>query len=535
MAASSIMAIVEGANNKQPMPPKFISDDDMAKLSPPPPKFISDDDFAKMSQQPISRGEAAVTTLADSTTGGMLPTIHGLEEGYEAAKNSKSLSEALPNAKAAFSEARSGAQQDVASANEQYPYQSTALNIAGSVPVAAALPGGTALRAAGAGLLSGTGQAIGHANSPMEAAQDIGTGGLIGGSAGGLGAVAKGLGAAGQDLANTSDKYALSGAGFMLKDFRNASDKGKVGDLANTIRQEGLLKAGDTVSDVAEKSQVALDDSSQKLNSIWNQLKAASASPEAKNLDLQKQLDLHGFDPVLHKDEVLSTLQAQMKGQPGGPEAINKVGNYMDQLSKEYPDKISADDIRSIRQNVDQTINWSKRNNELPANQQAFKGLASYIRNKIDDQAEAAAAVGKPDLAKSLKSENARMSNLITINDAASDKVSRGDANRFLSLTDSIAGAGAMGGMMAHSPEHLLTNAVVGGGAALANKGARTYGPGLMSTATNALSGPANAVAPSLNTLGTGIQSSVPVVNQVVNQLAHRPDVKNYQLLGHGK
>lgn len=480
---------------------------------------------------PIGRGEAAVTTLADSSTGGLLPTISGLEEGYEAAKNSKSLSDVIPNAKKAFGEARSGAQQDVASANEQYPYQSAGLGLVGGAPLSMVVPGGTVAKSIGGGLLAGAGQAAGHANSLDEAGSDIVQGGAVGGALGAAGGALKKLSGLGPALKDTSDKYALSGAGFMLKDFRNAANKGKVPELASTIRKEGLLKAGDSVTDVADKTVKALDDSGQKLDSIWEKLKEAKSSAKASDLKIDDQLNLHGFDPGLHKEEVLSALQGKLKGEVGGAQAISKVSGYLDDIAKDYPGELKPSDVRDIRQKVDQVVNWSQKTQELPANQKAFKELASFIRNKIDTQAETASKVGFDDLGKELKSENKRMSHLITIGDAASDKVNRNDANRFLSLTDYATGAGTMGGLMAHSPESAITNVPLAVGAAFANKGFREYGNGLMSTATNALSGPASALAP-LSQAAPVVQRAAPAV---VQSIPHRPDVKSRPILGHGK
>lgn len=530
------MALVEGVDNKPKAPPKFISDDDMTKLAPQAasmPKFISDEDIDKF-DKPIGRTRAGLATTLDAATLGTYPTVSGLQAGYEAAKSAPSLSEALPNAVQAFKNERGLVQGDVSKAQEQYPYQSAALQVAGSLPAAAVLPGGSLAKSAAGGLISGAGQAIGHANTPGEAASDIGTGGLIGGGLGALGSAAKGLGRAEESLKNTSDKYALSGAGFMLKDFRNATNKGKVPELANTIRKEGLLKAGDSVSDVADKTVKALDDSGQKLDSIWDKLKEAASSTKKNDLSIDDQLNLHGFDPGLHKEEVISTLQGKLKGDVGGTQAISKVEGYLDDLAKDYPGELKPSDVRDIRQKVDQVVSWSKKTQDLPANEKAFKELASFIRGKIDTQAETAAKVGFSDLGSALKSENKRMSNLITIGDSASDKVSRNDANRFLSLTDYATGAGALSGLMAHSPEHMMVNAPIALGAAFANKGAREYGNGIMSAGTNALSqmaSPLTAAQPALNAVGSGIQSASPVINQ----LAHRPDVKKYQPLGHGR
>ncbi len=524
------MALVEGANNKI-APPKFISDADMVKSGPP--KFISDEEMTGKPSQPMGRGEAAITTLADSTTGGLLPTISGLQEGWEAAKNSPSISEAWPNAKKAFEEARSQAQSNTQAASDQYPYQTLGVGLVGGAVPAAILPGGTAMKSVAGGLLSGAGHAIGHANTIGEAAQDVGTGAVVGGGLGLLGAGIRKVGSLSNDLSESSDKFALKGAGFGKKDFEIASGKGKIGDLANTIRNDSLLKTGDSVEDVAKKTGAALDDSGDKLNSIWGKLKDAASSDKAKDLSINDQIDLHGFDPGLHKDEVLSTLKNKMKGEVGATGAINKVSGYLDDLAKDYPEDLKPSDIRDIRQKVDQVVNWSKKTQELPANQKAFAGLANFIRDKIDTQANAASKVGFPDLADALKSENKRMSNLITIGESAADKVSRNDTNRLFSPTDYASGLGgaAIGAMIPGSPEDRMKHAAEGAGLGLINKGLRTYGPGLMSSATNIgskIAYPGSLLSPATEPLGKGIQSAAPAINQIL----HRPDVVGHKTLG---
>ncbi len=159
---------------------------------------------------PIGRGQAAVTTLADSSSLGMMPTLQGLDEGWEAAKKSPTISDAPSKAMDAFLKARYQAQSDVKSANEQYPYQSMALNAVGSVPMSV-LPGGTIGKSIAGGLISGAGQAAGHANTAEDAASGILESGAMFGGFGTAGKAAKTLGIIGVknegNVANAADAF----------------------------------------------------------------------------------------------------------------------------------------------------------------------------------------------------------------------------------------------------------------------------------------------------------------------------------------
>ncbi len=114
-----------------------------------------------------------------------------------------------------------------------------------------------------------------------------------------------------------------------------------------------------------------------------------------------------------------------------------------------------------------------------------------------------------------LKEANAAYSKLAMLDRIAHNRVGALSSNRAISLTDTIAGAGAAA--LGHSP---MGAAGMAAGAALANKAGRTFGNPLMAAGANAAAKGVEA-APGL--LKAAPQGLLPAVGVASENLGHAP------------
>ncbi len=272
--------------------PSLIDQDDQKK--------ILADYLAKL-QNPntppsIDRGKAAITSLADSSSLGTFPTIQGLEQGWEAAKNSPSISGAPSQAMDAFLKARGQAQNDVSAANQEYPYQSMAINAAGSLPMNTMLPGGTLGKSIASGLMMGAGQSVGHANSPSEATSTLGQNAALMGGLGTIGSLGL-IGVKNEgNLADATEAFLAN----RLKKTNPLAAEEPAGELVDKSRMFGFLKNENMEAAAAtDKTNTGINQSKRKYGDISDNAAMMLNNLEARFGDdpiVGKIKDAQGFD-----------------------------------------------------------------------------------------------------------------------------------------------------------------------------------------------------------------------------------------------
>lgn len=397
--------------------------------------------------------------------------------------------------KDAFKEGRQGRIDLQNKAQEDHPTISTVANIGSSLISAPLLPIGAGAKGAmkmGAAL--GAANAAGSAGSVGEAAQDIG-GGVAGGAAGyGL---AKTVGAgASSALSGFAESKAYKAAGAMLKDFRSAfsKDPQKINELGRTMLDNGLVKMGDDVSSIAQKSEGLRRETGQKIGEVYDKVLSSITSPENQaNITPEMQINIQsaGFHPEAQADEMKSIIAQKLKGQPGSTNAVAKANQVIDELAVNG-NHITPQRALELKGSVDHMINWSKKSQDLPIEQDALKEVRGYIQNKLNNQVGALdQALGSKD-SQELVRLNKLYGNVSTVANISRDRALREGANRSFGLTDTIAGGAGVGGgamisgAMGHGPG---LGALIGGAALGAgNKIARTYGNSALATGANALS-----------------------------------------------
>ena len=136
-------------------------------------------------------------------------------------------------------------------------------------------------------------------------------------------------------------------------------------------------------------------------------------------------------------------------------------------------------------------INWSKKSQDLPLEQDALKTIRTHIQNKLNSQVAALDQALQSNETSELQRLNQLYGNVSTIANISRDRALREGANRSFGLTDTVAGAGGLG--VGHAigslSGHGSAGALLGGAAlGLGNKIGRTYGNAVLASGANAIS-----------------------------------------------
>ncbi len=343
------------------------------------------------------------------------------------------------------------------------------------------------------GLMQNPGDTEGKID-PIQATQRLdnaGSGMLVGGATGAgtalTGKALKAIAGSPESLKAVAQDSAVRGSGAMLKDFRSLEGKGKTAELGQYMLDNGLIKAGDTVDDVAKKAGAARESAGSKLSDLYK--KAVGKFKEGPG---EVPLFDAGFAPARDKDQILSEVSKAMGNQEGKKSALDRLGKYLDQLAEDHGDiTLDPKTTQDVKTELDKVAGWARNPlTKEPATEGAFKEARRIVSKKIDAEIE---RLGGSDSVKALKQANSDYGNAKQVEQMASDKVSREMANRRVSLTDTIAGGGgvaagaAAGTLLGGDQQHATGEAIAGGLlAAGANHLGRKYGNGLIASGAKA-------------------------------------------------
>lgn len=555
---------------------------------------------ARYGQKPeASVGQTALEHGANAASFGYLPQLQALaQKPIYSALNAVTGKNVEPDNYVTARDQNIKRLSDEAQAN---PKTAMASEIGGGVLSAAATPTpeiaalkklgllGSVIKGAGVGtgygLVQNPGDKPGEVNPTQldERLANAERGAKVGGVAGGTAdVVGRGLGL----LANSADsaqsfanEKAFKGAGAMLKDFRSASAKGDVQKIGQFMRDNGLIKAGDTAEDVAEKAEALQKQAGGKLDDIYN-LASEESAPASKQateipqvtklaagaensaapkvpfyrvqsgeivvpnsvektindtsdnvlkLPSKEPVQVTGFNPVRDKDKILSQVSEAMGNKEGKTAALNRLGAYFDQLAGDHGDSVlSPRATQDIKTEMDQVANWARNPlSKEPATEAAYKEARQILSNKINEDIDRAGSkAGNSNAGQELRDANREYGMSKQIRQMAEDRNNRESANRMFGLTDTIAGsaggaagtvaANAMGGSDAR---HMGEGAIVGGLlGAVGNKLSRTYGPGVQSAVAGAAEPALRYSAEPIGKFGQAVYSPDAVARGLIEQ-----------------
>lgn len=397
------------------------------------------------------------------------------------------------------------------SENPKSALAGTAAGIIGSAIVAPELPilkGAGALKNIGRGAIMGAG--YGAAQNPGDVEGEVAplqveerfknakSGAALGAAVGGAGALiekgAKALKGSAEAARETANTQAVKAAGGMLKDMRILNANDKIDEIGKFALDKGIVKAGDTVHDVAEKSDAVREAAGKKLDDVYKTALDAIEKQGLSNVENVPSINrpqIKGFNPLNAKNEILTSIEEKMGDSPDKKQALRKVRSYLNQLIEDYGDKeLTPKVANNIKTKLDQQINYSRNPlTKNPAAEQGFSVMRDYVNDAVKSHIDQIGqAIGDEGLAKSLHAANKEYGFAKQLQTMSEDRVSRETANRMFGLTDTIAGAAGAGAgsiIGAASGHGVEGGAVLGLLSAGANKLARTAGPGALAEAAH--------------------------------------------------
>lgn len=374
---------------------------------------------------------------------------------------------------------------------QRNPYASAAGMVGGMAVTAPVISSGAALLNGGKAALSGfarlkdsarLGAALGLVSNPgdtegviaplqaMDRLKNSGTGGALGAAGQIAGdSIAKTgevIRKAPETLSKLSKNAAFQSTGAMLKDFRAAFGRNSTEEIGETLLKKNIVAAGDTFDDIANKSQVAkeetgkfIGDTYKKVEDIISNAKTSGGLSRADALRL-KASELDGKKIA---DAASGVIKRNGQGKLGGSKIISSVQDKLDDLASRK--NVTMKDLLEFKSGLDGDINYSKQMKELPEVQQQLKGFRDVINKKIQDRVRVAGKIVKDDnLIEGLKQANKEYGHLSTAQRTASDRINRESANKYFGLTAHIDGAagGIIGAATGDSIEDKVKNGLIG-------------------------------------------------------------------------
>lgn len=348
-----------------------------------------------------------------------------------------------------------------------------------------------------------------------NAASDAATGLVVQGGLEGAKKVGEGIKHSGKAIKTFSQMKALKGSGAMLKDFRKALGNKKAGELGQSVIDEGLIKYGDDVADIAKNSEKALKESGGRIGAIYNKADEITSitSDDIKRLN----------------NDFLDEASERLSGTVDGKQVAQKLDDILSTLSENKNPTFS--ELRKLRASIDDQINYSKATQDLPK----YQDELLHLRNKVQELVKKKIGDVNPSLGKELSKENKRFSNIAEITKIAKDKMAREESNAAMGLRERISGGvgAVVGGMIGSSmggPLGTLTGAAIGNKlGAISTKVARQYGTPFVALTANKV---ARALEKNQDALG---KFSKPLIESAsnpekfvatVNMLMKDPDFK---------
>ncbi len=360
------------------------------------------------------------------------------------------------------------------------------------------------LRAAGKGAL--VGGAMGAAQNPGDVQGVVdplqlearGKNAALGAAVGGtISGIANKIPDVAESLKGTAAEKALKGAGAMLKDFRKEYASDSIEKTGQFIVDNGLVKAGDTYESVAAKASDLRTTTGQQLGQGYE---AANKILDRMDPQSKAKVAAAGFNPVRDKDALLAAVKKDLGYSYKGKAALQGLSDYLDQLAEQHGDvTLNPAVTNEIKTALDKSaINWER--NPLarePDAEAALKSLRSALNDKVSAQVGAIGEViGDDAAAKRLAELNAKYGMAAKVARISGDRAQRESANAAFGLREGVGSIVGTSLGTALTPVLGPAGPLVGfaGGTAVA-KGARNYGPALISAGANKLAGAAQSMA----------------------------------------
>jgi hypothetical protein len=513
--------------------------------TPPPQGFDPDAYLKSKGVQPdkSSPERTALDTFANSASMGYLPQLTAAasklvpDPGKDVDDELRKQGFNLPQYDDSYVKTRDETSKRIAQESKENPKAALAGTIGGAIATAPTM--GKALGVPAAGLIGKLGQAAaggaaqgalqnpGDTEGQVQPAQlgDRAKNAALGGALG-IGAQAatsvgsKVLGAltpaALQDFAN---KLGFAAAGANKSDAKRAlafddpTDLGgRLKELGGFMLDNGIVKAGDSVENIAAKVGAARDTVGKGLGTIYDTLTKASENPEfigSLSKNDRAALASTKFRPSAMADEFQQQLEAKYLGTPGGNQAIKQIEPILEDLGNNGK-SMNLQEVQKFKAGLDDNINWDSPK----VYRNAMVDFRNYLKNKIQDRVSTLDDImGGSAGMDALKNGNEAYSNLSDLHTIAKNKLAGEYGNNLMSLRDTLltgvgAGGGFAYGMHKGGPEEALKDAAIGGAAGMGSRYIRKYGPAILSSGANQMAKASSAIGNAVPDVAKGLISA---------------------------
>ncbi len=255
-------------------------------------------------------------------------------------------------------------------------------------------------------------------------------------------------------LRGEAEGQAFKSTGAQLRDYQKlgqtAEEQAARGNaIGRTLLDEGIVTASSSKSEIATRLQAKVKEVGEELGALRKGLDKASVRPSTANI----------------VDEVRAKVLDPLAALPGTMNEAGAVSHYLDDFVKKAGETPSFDTLHKFRKALDDKIYIQKSALVPTPETEQLRKVRGIIEGEFERSAELAAKELGTSVVDQYKTAKELYSKLITAEKISTKSVARQSANRAISLTDTIMGAGALASM---GPSGLLM--------AGANKVMREYG-----------------------------------------------------------
>jgi len=340
------------------------------------------------------------------------------------------------------------------------------------------------MQASKLGLMSGVGASEGSTKEDLAFDSAVsGVGGMAGQGVGNVVGKTGGLIASkvatpmANKLSNFAEKRAVKQAGAMLADERGLKYQNRLNKTGRMLLDKGIVGPFTSVSKIKERVAPIIETAGKKIGQV------------AKDMDEYISLIRGSNVPIDVPDtskmavEIRKNVIAPLVGDPALGGMVPQLEKIVERL--ESKNGASFTDLAKMKLNFDKLLEYDKLQS-LP--KEEIKQIRSVLSNHMDDfvdRLQKGRKGSKNDIFSEWKAAKEEYGILKKVSEMADDKMSRNEANRWLTPTDYIA-LGLGGGYAASGDnENVLGGGLIG---LALNRGGKAYGNAMASTGANALS-----------------------------------------------
>lgn len=429
---------------------------------------------AQQKSRPI---EAFVSGLGKGATFGYLPQIQAATEpliqgaldliggGSDAQLKAQGFN--IQPKEESYTQRRDKAIAEQLALQESNPYASTTGELAGAIsggfasgaPLTKLLgvPAATGLgrlgQAAATGAITGAIRNPGDVQgevSPIQAgerasniASDALTGAIFQGGLEAIGKTGKFIRNAGKGIDKSVQKYAFEAVSPSKAVSTKAVKDRSIYKVGQTIIDNNLIQPGAGVEDILVNTEQALKKSGDRIGGLYDAL------------DNNPSLAIKKEDIKNIATDYAEKASERLSGTVDGENVARKLNKVI----KTIPENANFSDLRKWRASIDDQINFSKANKDLPGYQQELLKL----RNEVQDKIANLAGKVNPEYKSQFVRENKNFANLSRVKEMAENKSAANVTNTNFGIREGFgAGIGALVGSSA-GPAGTAIGAATGG------------------------------------------------------------------------